>query len=296
MSTSFENTLDDILRVSSAALARHNNDRNASIAETMLPLDVEVDAIERAKAGDEDSLITLLYAYGPALAAGIQAHRRRLGEDEARSVAVLGLIEAIQVFDPSFGTGLAGIVAFHITAALTSVSASPVSVTRWAEQTFLMLVKKHKDDYEAAAADAPNYRMSSMLFREIRQMRSTHGTGSSWVESDAQAEQLAVLEGGNPIWGASADVETVVMTEILCRAAFSAVNATERDVIQYVYGFSTGEPMSDGAAAYAISLRDLGQEAVDENQSSISRAAAQRHHQKGLAKMRKALSDGRDAE
>lgn len=288
MSTTFENTLDDVLRTSAAAINRWGS-VSAAIVETRLPLEEELATIEAAQAGDEDSLITLMYAYGPALANGIRAHQARLGEEEARSVAVMGLIEAVQAFDATRGDRLAGIVAQHITKALRAVATAPTSMPDWAQYAYLTLMKRYDNDPVEAEKHAPtDFEMSRAVFRAVRDgLSRSEGLMVAGVTPDPQ------LDGARPLWADDrAEVETGVIRDILVGEAFKAVNTVERDVIEYVYGFVTGEPLSDGAAAYAISLRDLGQDAVDEKQSTISRAAAQRHHQKGLVKMRKALSEG----
>lgn len=252
-------------------------------AEHRLDQETEREQIARAQWGDQDATIALLYAYAPVLRSLASRHAARLGVEEARSVAVSGLVEAIFAFDLArFDGRLAGIAHDYVANALHSTATTAVAIPERIVKRYLGIMRRADNDY-ARALDliaGGDVHMSRSVFLAVREALSANYL----TEEEARAATAS------PVWApAGSDAFTDSDDRGLARAALAACSPVQRDVAVYAYGFATGDPMSDGEVAEAISVRDLGQDAVDQGQSVLSRAGVQRHRTKGVGVMREAL-------
>ncbi len=282
MTTYFERILTDVF------------DRGA---EARLSIEEEREAIRLAKTGDEAATVALCYAYSPTLRNAEARHRETLGA-EARHVAVIGLLEAVHAFDLD-GTHrrLAAIVWQYVTDELLEAAGSTNAVLVPARtlKRFFGILRKADGDFASAVDLAEAHNMARETFYAVR---AALGVDSLDV-SRADGETITGTAGfaredgwagadTRPLWETPASEEDRVLVE----AAFLAVDDLERDVVRVKYGFegeASDRTLSDDATVHALSVRDLGEDAVLEGQSVISRQKVQRTHASALAKMREAL-------
>lgn len=273
MTTSFEKVLIDVFEQE----AEH---RIADAAE-------ERETIARAKAGDEAATIALIYAYAPALR-NTTARYRNAGDvwdgwtlvssqnvDEARSIAVGGLIEAIYAFDlDGPHERLAATVWEYITAHFSENMAAienGLSVPSRSLKRFYGIVNRAERDLVLAEQIAPKYAMSRETFRAIRDAVRA-GRIEDEAVSDESTERLHA--SARPIWD-DRDNFAAAEDRILVEAAFEAVDTLEEDVVRDAYGFSDYRPLSDGVIA---------------TRRGMTRPTVQRTRSRALGKMREALA------
>ncbi len=250
-------------------------------AERRLERGPEREAIAAAQFGDPDATIALVYAYAPVLRSLAKRHAARIGTEDARATAISGLMVAIHDFRLHEHEGqLAGIAHSRISNALREVASTAVSVPERTSRRYLQILRAAEGDYDRALALAPDYRMSPEVFAAVH----------SAFAANHLEEEPRHLDRATAIWAPadSAAFEDSEDAELL-DLAWEAVNAPQRDVIRHAYAFETGDPMSDGEVAQAISVRDLGEEAVGEGQTTMSRATAQRHRTRGISAMKTAV-------
>ena len=258
-------------------------------AEARLSLDEERAAIAAAKDGDESATVALLYAYAPTLRSAAARHRETLGED-ARQVAVVGLLEAVRAFDfEKTYDRLAAIVWEYVTDALLGAAGSTlaVPVPPRTLKRFFGVLRRANGDVAAAALIAPDHDLSREAFYAI--------LGAVRVESLEVGQDEDRGDRGPtpepeyvPLWDNATAIE--VEDRLLVEAAFDAVDPEEEEVCRYAYGFVSGEALSDAGVVHAVSVRDLGADAVAEGQTILSRATVQRSRVSALGKMREALA------
>lgn len=306
-------------------------------AEERMTRDEERRQIALAQTGDEDATIALIYAYAPALRAQVSRHSGRLGVEEARSSAILGLMEAIRAFNLRDHSGqLAGIVWPHISNALRGADGGgSVTIPFMARRYYLEIMRAAGGDERLAEELAPSMKMSVDSFRAVREAlrvsaltdgdeaegysggRSIDRATPVWVADkdavraevrDMAQEALAAitpkhdavpkLVDGKFRWAATvqehgATEELGIFAtkgEALIAAATEAASRRDPvDVIRHAYGFVTGEAMSDKEVRRAIAIRELGEDAVEAGESTMSRAKVQRLRTTALAIMKSYL-------
>jgi DNA-directed RNA polymerase specialized sigma subunit len=247
-------------------------DRN--IERRFESVEVEVAAIASAKAGDEQAVIDLMYAYTFALNNALGKFRNAGGgnrgaygdsTEERRSLAVMGFMEAIHAFDPEKHTRLSAIVGVHLVQEIGSM-VGPIAFTvpQRTLTRFFSILRMADGDLAAGAKLAPEYSMTSETFQAVAEACRTtsHGipsAGDPTWETDV-----------SPLWS-RADKEE---DDILVMAAFSAVDDLEGQVVSMAYGFDDYDPIADAEVAHRMGL---------------SRPKVQRVRSSALGKMREAL-------
>lgn len=256
-------------------------------AEHRLDEVTERDMIERAQYGDQDATIALVYAYAATLRAHAAIHAPRLGAEDARATAVSGLMEAIHAFRLDDDSRILGRIApNYIARALGAVESTATRVPERTVRRYLGILKLADGDYDRALELASSRAMSRETFAAIHAAYSA----AAIVEHADEVETGGLhIDRGHPVWAADADAFADADTTFLVDKAFLAVDTKHGDVMRYAYGFATGDPLSDGEVAEAISVRDLGEGRVSAGESTLSRATAQRRRHHGLAQMRSAL-------
>lgn len=239
--------------------------------------------IQAAKDGDAEAIESLLRQYAPAMKAGVAYYieSRGRGRDnrfspedfaDTRQNAMLGVLEAVQEFNPAEHDRLAAIVRAKVDHDVTTRANADVaglavpqrSLSRW----FSILRAAGGNVYEAAAI-APDYAMTRETFfmihsavREVRRYDAEEGL-SPLEEMDAES-----------LYGLARTDTEIVEDAMLVQVAFDAVDSQEADVVRHSYGFMDYEAQSDAEVAHRLGL---------------SRPKVQRVRSGALAKMRDAL-------
>ena len=248
-------------------------------AEARLDREEERRQIAAAQVGDEKATIALLYAYAPVLRAWSARYTSRLGAEEARSLAIAGLLEAIHAFNLREHSGqLAGIVWQHVSNSLRE-SGTIVSVPEWTRRTYLTILRTAGDDHLAAERLAPSMGMTVETFRAVREALAASHLDETHGHS---------IDRATPVWVADRDAVRQDVRD-LALEALAAVDGEARDVVRYAYGFVTGDPMSDEEVRKAISTRDLGEDAVAAGETTMSRAKVQRIRKGAIVTMKNSL-------
>ena len=171
-------------------------------AEARMEREEERRQIAAAQLGDEDATVALIYAYAPVLRAWSSRYTSRLGAEEARSLAISGLLEAIHAFNLREHSGqLAGIVWQHVSNALRD-SGTLVTVPEWSRRTYLTILRTAGDDHPTAEKLAPSLGMTVETFRAVREaLAATHLDvhGAQSRESDARNPYYSI-DRATPIW------------------------------------------------------------------------------------------------
>jgi DNA-directed RNA polymerase specialized sigma subunit len=249
-------------------------------AENRLDIDEERAAIERAKLGDTDATVALVYAYAPALRSSVSNFRKGAvarGERpnpaalaDLRMSAIEGLIEAVHAFDPDRYDRLAATVSKYVANSVATYLVSPIAITipQRTLTRFYGILRTAEGNAAEGARIAPEYEMTTETFLAVL---------SAVREADS-FDALAADEGDDrgfvnvsPVWdGAQADAEDRILVE----AAFAAVDQLEADVVRLAYGFTDYDPVPDAEVAERLGL---------------SRQKAQRTRNSALSHMRDAL-------
>jgi DNA-directed RNA polymerase specialized sigma subunit len=250
-------------------------------AEERLDKETERAAIRDAQLGDEAATIALIRAYAPVLRSLVSRHGARIGVEDARMTAVSGLIEAIHAFDlDAYDGQLAGIASHRVSNALREVESTAIAVPERTVRRYLGILRDAGGDANAAAELAESRGMTRAAFLAVR---------DAFTANHLDEEPMH-LDRSTPVWApaesdAFADADDRAMTDV----ALAACTGTQREVVMFAYGFRTGDPMSDGEVAEAMSVHSLGEEAVSAGQSVISRASVQRQRAKAIVVMQSAL-------
>lgn len=250
-------------------------DRRAETAQlpgafTRLTREEEAAAIADVVSGGDAGLVTLLYAYAPALRGAVGRYRATLGEDEARSVAIAALVETCHAVKP--GDYLAGVLVQRLTDALSTAAGETyaVSIPARSLKRFLGIVRRADGDFARAALIAPEHAMTRETFYAIADALSAWGSTDEHVgDEDGRVEPAS-----HPLWG-DADRFGTVEDALMVRAAFEAVDDLETDVVRLRYGFSDYRERSDAEVAMELGL---------------TRPTAQRLRAGALSKMRDRLA------
>jgi DNA-directed RNA polymerase specialized sigma subunit len=261
-------------------------------AEERLELGAEREAIYAAQASDEGSTLALIYAYAPVLRSLASRHAARLGVEEARSVAVSGLLEAIHAFDLDAYEGrLAGIASDYVSNALRETDAEGgLTVPFRTRRRFLAILRRAGGDMALAQEIAEENGMTRETFIAVREATSVSSIDGEDTSGEGLESRGALSSSdATPIWTPDYDAFTSADDRILSEAALDAVDGIRKEVCLFAYGYETGEALSDGEVAQALSERELGEEAVAAGQYVASRAKVQRERVRALGEMRHAL-------
>jgi DNA-directed RNA polymerase specialized sigma subunit len=259
-------------------------------AEIRLTLDEEAAAINGARGGDEQSLVSLMYAYAPALRRAVRKYRDILGADDAHSLAIEGLLSAVHAYDSAKSNRLASLVAETIARHLSDAamaSESAWSIPERTLQRWYSIVRSVGGDVSAALTVAQEKGMSREVFLDIlTTLRQTNSLDDE-IHGAVEGEHSRDLDA-RPLWG-DADAFAAAEDRLMADIALGAVEGLEESVTRFAYGFETGEAMSDNAIVHEMSERELGQDAALAGQTVVSRATVQRARASALGTMRTAL-------
>jgi len=246
--------------------------------------DTEREAIALAQYGDQDATLRLLRAYSPLLRRQAALHSARLGTDEARAQAVLGLIEAVHSFDlEGFDGQLAGLAPKVVSRVMNDAEPDwqEVPVAPRTKRRYLDILKRADYDAELAADMAPQFDMSRSTFLSIREALDVRHIGDG---------QVLLGQRAVPLWQDPEDDRYGDVDDLmLANAALGAVDGFPRDVVEHYYGFVTGDPMSDAEIVQALSERDLGDERAAAGESVTNRSKVERNRRQALGTMRDRL-------
>jgi DNA-directed RNA polymerase specialized sigma subunit len=262
-------------------------------AEERLELVEERSTIAAAQAGSKEARERLILAYAPALRAAVSWYRTTVQrglspEDiqEARQAALLGLLEAVATFDLEVYERLAAIVAPYIRNQVASLSQATTqfSIPERTLTRFWGILREAGGDANLAADLAPTFEMRRETFlavlhavRDVESLDAQNSSGSRIGGSHvgdtphgADGDLWDRVET-HPLWeGNVPDVED----RILVKAAFSAVDTFEGDIVRMAYGFEEFDPIPDAEIAHRF---------------GFSRPKVQRVRSVALGKMRSAL-------
>lgn len=237
----------------------------------LLDPEVEREAIESAREGDEYAFELLARQYAPALRRAVRDGGAWQDRGELEQAALLGFAEAIRDCE---GDRLAGIIRQYITRAVAEVTGSytALHIPQRTLSRFASLIRKAREELgEDANYDhvldwaeglAEHAGMAPETFAAVRLARysdSYHLLEENGIEpSSWEDAAYAVCES---------DAK-------LCGIALEAISDHERTVVSRAYGFSTYDPEPDAQIAQLLGL---------------SRPKVQRLRTGALAKMRDAL-------
>lgn len=270
MSTTFEQVLTDVF------------DRGAEV-RFVDPAD-EVSAIMAAKDGDESATVALVYAYAPSLRESVQRWRHSHAPTEFSSVprpveewqaiAVHGLLEAVQAFDPSTHRRLAAIISAHLNRASREAMASGMAyaVPDRSVGRFFAIMRKAGGDLAEGARIASDHDMSRETFYAIAESVQV-----GRIESEALTPEGAarVEASARPIWQ-NDDSFASAEDRISVEAAFGELDEREREVVRLSFGFADYRPLPDAEIASRLGM---------------TRPTVQRVKSQALAKIRDFFAD-----
>lgn len=249
-------------------------------AEQRFTLEEERALIAAAQLGDEDAKISLFYAYAPALRNGLKWFTRAQASapqpsdlDDVRQSAIMGLLEAIQAFQPDTHDRLAAIASKHIANAVSAHSqgASAFAIPERTMKRFFSILRQADGNVFDAARIAPEQEMKTETFLAILSaVRNVDGLEALQDGSDSASGAGYELDARS-LWD---DGSSAAEDAILVEMAFDAVDDLEADVCRLSYGFSDYEPVPDIEIGHRL---------------GFSRAKAQRIRAGALGKMRDAL-------
>lgn len=269
--TAFETVLTDIF------------DRRADHGK--LPLDEERAAILAARAGDDEALTRLMYAYAYTLRTAVVWFTRALPEatpeqvEDVRSHAVMGFVQAIHKVDLGLVDRLASLAPKYVQEEV-SKAASEVAKFTVPERTlkrFFGILREARGNISDAVILAPTREMKPETFlavlSAVRNVES-YDAYESGDDEGGESDGLENLLAHSIVFSPSAinDAEDRILVE----AAFRSVDTLEEDVCRLVYGFADYDPVSDEEAGSRLS-------------PPMSRAKTQRTRTAALGKMRNAL-------
>ncbi|UDL14648.1 DNA binding protein [Arthrobacter phage KeAlii] len=249
---------------------------NNSATFSFESVEAELEAIAAAKQGDNTATESLLRAYAPAIRNAVASFRSEgADEEELRASALLGFMEAINLFDPEKHNRLSAIVKKTLIHTLGVEYMTPTSFTvptRTLQRFYGILRKAEGNVYEAAAM-APKFDMSRETFLAVLSaVRNVEALEATQDDSRGEFTGHGKEIQYRPIWdGSATDAEDA----ILVAAAFAAVNELEADVCRLSYGFTDYEPVPDAEIGHRLGL---------------SRQKTQRTRSSALGKMREALA------
>jgi len=232
-----------------------------------LELSEERALIAEAKLGSEDAKLRLARAYSPVMKSTIgtlSIESGALDTDDLRMAALVGLLSAIEAFDPEKHQRLAAIAPQHVRDEVHEAvgTSNGFAVPERTLTRFFSIMRKAEGDVIAAAALAPEYSMTAATFLDV--LAAVRGTDS--LTGGAHGE-----EGGDPLADASVintteaqalngvtvvSTERIVEDEMLAEQALAALegHAVEQDVVGLAYGFTDYNPYSDAAIAGALGM------------------------------------------
>ncbi len=267
--------------------------------EHYLDLAEERAALADAKSGDEEATFALLYAYAPMLSNLSRPHEARLGREDARAVVVGEFLAAVHAFEVRGDERIGTFAKTRILAGLSDYDTGAVSVPSRTLRRYFRVWKEGGGDALVARALAPSFGMTSETFDAVREALRTTALQET-TPGRSNAPEAEIQDGGrlrsynhgtgvSTLWEVQADPFATVEDRALAEAALAAVSGLERDVVRYAYGFETGDPMSDGDVAQALSVDRLGEDRVAAGEYVASRPKIQRARSSALVTMREAL-------
>lgn len=233
----------------------------------------EADLIIKAKGGNDEALVDLMFAYGPALRTAYYTYSS-IDADERQGAIVAGMYEAIWSFDVNKGARLAATLPHSLQEAL-STSAGHQNIFNVPKRTlsrFFNILRAAEGDSKKALTLCEGKGMSRMTYLLILQAVQT-------------PELLEILTGlgdderGNYLESHAISITTAEPIndedDDLLEVAWASVEPVEEQVVRHAYGFeSYGDPQTDDEVGEAL---------------GFGRMTANRTRHKALTKMRIAV-------
>lgn len=242
----------------------------------------ERQAIAKAKTGDSDATVDVLYAYAAVLRNSVRAlpaDVRDAALEDIRQEAILGLLEAVRAWDGDRHLRLAAIASQYVADAVSKAASAATGFTvpeRTLKRFFGILRKADGNIYDAARL-APSYEMTTETFlavlSSVRNVESYSASETSSGDEDG-SDLLSRWDSAESIVGKVRTGEEIVEDELLVEVAFGAVDDLEEDVVRLAYGFADYNTLADIEVGERLGL---------------SRPKVQRVRSGALGKMRLAL-------
>lgn len=208
-----------------------------------MPAESECALILRAQAGDEPAKLELLAMYTPLANTTIRAWSRLIpSADDARACCTIGILAAIQAFDPSRCLRLAGMARNHMQDRLwehasSSIGATTIPRTVLARYFRVMSDPRVAGDPIRAREVCPEYAISA---------RTVHSVWASLNQREMTAESADPQ-----------DRTACVEDRILAGIALDAMSSADRRVVSMRCGFDGHREMSVEEVADALLLSPL---------------------------------------
>lgn len=236
--------------------------------------EAEREAIQAAKNGSSEAVVSLMYAYAAAIRGAVSRftgpNASRLDQDELRSAVALGFMEAIHAYDPKASDRLAGVIRDILARTLhENMPSAAFTVPERTRTRFFSILRKADGNVYEGARLAPEYGMSRETFLAVLSAVRNVSSLDAAAPGDPDEGPREIVAA--PLWDNSAAEED---TELV-RHAFQAVDDLEADVCRLAYGFADYDPVPDAEIGARLGL---------------SRPKTQRVRSGALTKMRIALA------
>jgi len=229
------------------------------------PPSVEEEAvlIQAAQDGDPEASVAIFYLYAPAMrGAALRAlaplgHSATLAQrEEARSLAVLGIMEAIAKHDVSRGTRLASTAKFTLREAYDEIDwagTSPFSIPSKTVRRFFALMAAADQDLDVALEICLQHKLTPETTLALYRALRAAGSYDALSQDDGE-EMDDALTYASSLW--DGDVDDIVEAEeaIMVRDALAVLEDDEEDAVRLLYGFDTddGQPLTETLAGMAM--------------------------------------------
>lgn len=226
-----------------------------------ITVEQENDLIASAQAGEETSKLALLYYYAPAMRGAVIRALKPLGHaatadhrEEAQSLALLGLLEALDKHDTARGTRLAATAKYTLRDAYAEVDwagTSPFAIPEKTLRRFYALMAEADQDIDLALEISHRHSLqpetAMALYRALRQAGSYDGLSSGGEEMDDALTYASPLTMDDRL-------DMIIDTEerVMVAEALEALTPDEERAIRLLFGFETDEELSETAAGQAM--------------------------------------------
>lgn len=233
-----------------------------------LSVDEERACILRAKAGDQDAVVDLLYAYARAIRNSLydfmraaRSQRSTSEVEDARMAVVVGFLEAIEEIDLDTHERLATIVRDRLARAVEQVTetAATTTVPSRTLRRFYGILREADGDEELALQLAPEHGMRPETFlsvlASVRHAKAISATDAA-DDDDPHGSEYAYPD--EVVWvDPQDDADDRVMVELVFARRGDRNDLTDREeaVLRWAYGFeSYGDPQPDSAVGYYLGV------------------------------------------
>ncbi|WIC90198.1 DNA binding protein [Arthrobacter phage VroomVroom] len=255
-----------ILAVSMNMTTNHTPDAVRTIFYKRLDLpaitvEQENDLIASAQAGEETSKLAVLYYYAPAMRGAVIRALHPLGHsatqehrEEAQSLALLGILEALAKHDTSRGTRLAATAKYTLRDAYAEIDwagTSPFAIPEKTLRRFYALMAEADQDIDVALEISHKHSLqpetAMALYRALRLAGSYDGLSSGGEDMDDTLTYASPLTMDDRLDAIIESEERLMVAE-----ALEALTPDEERAIRLLFGFETDEELSETAAGKAM--------------------------------------------